>query len=408
MQEDLDLSDKQWGMVGGAFMIAYAVFEVVTGHWGDRFGSRRVLTRIVLWWSTFTALTGCVWYFSFELGGMVVFNSFVLLLLVRFLFGAGEAGALPNAARVIAHWFPTGRRGLPQGLISMSAQIGAAVAPPVAAFFIVHFGWRLSFVAFGSIGVVWVWLFVKWFRDEPADHPGVNPAELRYITGGVPSAPVEHPPIPWDRVLRSPNLWLLGTINACASFYSYMLFLWFPTYLKKGRGIGEMESGVLASLPPILGACGVLLGGFLGDWLTSRLGSRRWALRVQGSIALTVAGLLVGSSQFMEEPEFAVLLCAVGFFFSYIQLAGWWAAMGDIGGRHLGALFGFCNMLGLAGGFASQVGLGFFVDFMKSLGYSGRDQWDPAFYLFGGFLMFGALCWLLVNAERAAVPEPHG
>src|SRR6516162_2131544 len=131
MQEDLDLSDKQWGMVGGAFMIAYAVFEVVTGHWGDRFGSRRVLTRIVLWWSTFTALTGCVWYFSFELGGMVVFNSFVLLLLVRFLFGAGEAGALPNAARVIAHWFPTGRRGLPQGLISMSAQIGAAVAPPV-------------------------------------------------------------------------------------------------------------------------------------------------------------------------------------------------------------------------------------------------------------------------------------
>src|SRR5687767_8014397 len=99
MKKDLHLSDTQWGFVGGAFMIAYAIFEVITGHWGDRFGSRRVLTRIVLWWSAFTALTGSIYYFEFEIGGLAIFNSFMLLLLVRFLFGAGEAGALPNAAR---------------------------------------------------------------------------------------------------------------------------------------------------------------------------------------------------------------------------------------------------------------------------------------------------------------------
>src|SRR5438034_7311828 len=150
MKHDLDLSDTQWGLVGGAFMLAYGVFEVITGHWGDRFGSRRVLTRIVLWWSAFTALTGSVVYFSFEVGGVVLFNSFMLLLLIRFLFGAGEAGALPNAARVVSQWFPPGRRSPPQSLISASAQIGFALAPIAAAYIIELASWRWAFVIFGS------------------------------------------------------------------------------------------------------------------------------------------------------------------------------------------------------------------------------------------------------------------
>ena len=404
MKKELELSNTQWGMVGGAFMIAYAIFEIITGHWGDRFGSRRVLTRIVLWWSVFTALTGCVIHFSFEVGGVVIFNSFAVLLLTRFLFGAGEAGALPNAARVVSQWFPVGRRGPPQSLISMSAQLGGAIAPPVAAFLILHVGWRWAFVIFGSMGVVWAWLFYSWFRDDPAEHPLVNGAELHYITAGRPP-PAPHPSIPWDRVLRCRNLWLLGLVNSCTSFYSYMLFFWFPTYLKEGRQVEEMESGFLASLPLLLGAAGVVFGGFLGDWLTVRIGSRRLALRLMGTTGLTVAGILVGSSMFIADPKLAVLLCAVGYSFAYMQLAAWWAAMGDIGGKHLGALFGFCNMLGLAGGFLSQVGLGRYADIMKSAGYTGRAQWDPAFYVFGGLLLFGAFCWLFIDAERPAVPE---
>src|SRR5687768_17456784 len=121
MKAELDLTNFQWGLVGVAFQIAYAVFEPTTGHWGDRYGSRWVLTRIVLWWSAFTALTGCVWGFSAELLPGVVVNGFLLLLAIRFLFGAGEAGALPNAARVVSQWFPPGRRGPAQALISTAA-----------------------------------------------------------------------------------------------------------------------------------------------------------------------------------------------------------------------------------------------------------------------------------------------
>src|SRR5947208_5102724 len=169
MKAELGLSNFQWGLVGVAFQIAYAVFEPTTGHWGDRFGSRRVLIRIVLWWSAFTALTGCVWKFSVEPWPGVVVGSFLLLLAIRFLFGAGEAGALPNAARVISQWFPPGKRGPPQALISTCAQLGGATAPAVAAYFIQspYIGWRWSFVIFGALGIVWVWFFARWVRDDP-------------------------------------------------------------------------------------------------------------------------------------------------------------------------------------------------------------------------------------------------
>lgn len=405
MKAELGLNNTQWGWVGVAFQIAYAIFEPTTGHWGDRYGSRRVLIRIVLWWSFFTALTGCVFQFSWQLLPGFALNGFVMLLVVRFLFGAGEAGALPNAARVISCWFPPGRRGPSQALISTCAQIGGAAAPAVAALLInsPYVGWRWAFVIFGSLGLVWIWFFARFFRDDPLTHPGVNDAERKYILGGrttVIAPASEHQAIPWKLVIQNPNIWLLGIANSCTSFFSYMLFLWFPTYLKEGRGLDEVASGRLGSLPYLFGATGVLLGGYLGDWLTARTGSRRMALGSMGTCGLFVAGTLVACSVLIESPFLAVLMCSVGYFFSYIQLAAWWAAMSDVGGRHLGALFGLCNMIGLAGGALSQIFLGYFADYQKAQGLLGRDQWDPAFWLYGGVLILGGVLWTMINPRR--------
>ncbi|HVC95503.1 MAG TPA: MFS transporter [Pirellulales bacterium] len=409
MKAELGLSNVQWSFVGVAFQIAYAIFEPTTGHWGDRFGSRRVLIRIVLWWSAFTALTGCVWRFSWEPLPGVVFSGFVLLLLIRFLFGAGEAGALPNAALVISNWFPPAKRGPALAMISTSAQLGGAVTPALAARFIDSplIGWRWAFVIFGSLGVVWSWFFARWFRDDPATHPHVNDAERCYIQTGrsaVAESAAHVERVPWEFVLASANVWLLGAISACTSFFSYMLFFWFPTYLKEGRGLGEGPSGQLGSIPYLFGATGVLIGGYLGDWLTVRLGSRRRALGVMGTVGLLLAGTCVGGSVLIDAPLLAVLLCSVGYFFSYIQLAAWWSTMADIGGRHVGALFGLGNMIGLGGGALSQVFLGSYADYRKALGLMGRDQWDPAFYFYGGVLVVGGLLWLFINPAKPVVP----
>jgi hypothetical protein len=111
----------------------------------------------------------------------------------------------------------------------------------------------------------------------------------------------------------------------------------------------------------------------------------------------------MGGSQFVDRPIAAVGCASLACFLIHVQLAGWWGVVADLSGRHLGALFGFMNSLGVIGAFCSQVFLGHFVDRLKALGYVGRAQWDPAFYIYGGLLLLGAVGWLLVNTERSLV-----
>ncbi len=123
VQDDLGLDKTDMAWIFNAFTLSYCLFEVPTGHWGDRYGSRGVIARIVIWWSVFTALTGAA-------------MGFWSLLAIRFIFGAGEAGAYPNTARVVPRWFPQSSRGFARGSITFVSLVGGAIAPPLAAYLI--------------------------------------------------------------------------------------------------------------------------------------------------------------------------------------------------------------------------------------------------------------------------------
>src|SRR5262245_46984945 len=198
IREELGFDKKQMGWVFSAFMLAYCIFEVPTGHWGDRFGSRGVIARIVVWWSIFTALTGAAF-------------GFYSLVAIRFLFGAGEAGAFPNAARVVTRWFPIGERGFSRGAITTTSMLGGAIAPPLAAALIGAVGWRATFAIFGLLGLVWAAAFYYWFRDDPAEHAVRDSRQRELATPSHSrSGTHSHDAIPWSRVLSNPNVWLLG------------------------------------------------------------------------------------------------------------------------------------------------------------------------------------------------------
>ncbi|MEL6358179.1 MAG: MFS transporter, partial [Bacteroidota bacterium] len=165
---DLQLSDKAMGWILSAFALGYALLQVPSGIMADRFGPRRVLVGIVSFWSGLTALTGAAW-------------NFLSLLLIRFLFGAGEAGAFPSMSRAIYSWMPLQERGLVLGLNFSGSRLGAAFALPLVAWLIDQHGWRITFLILGAIGVIWAvgwWLL---FRDRPEDHPGMHKGELNYI-----------------------------------------------------------------------------------------------------------------------------------------------------------------------------------------------------------------------------------
>jgi MFS family permease len=160
-------------MVFSAFALSYALFEVPSGWLGDLMGPRRVLVRVVLWWSAFTALTGAAW-------------SFTSMWIVRFLFGAGEAGCFPNLTKAFSAWLPLHERSMAQGLMWSFARWGGAFTPLLVLFTYRYINWRWAFVVFGLLGVVWAFFFGRWFRDRPADHPSVNAAErelLRDVSG---------------------------------------------------------------------------------------------------------------------------------------------------------------------------------------------------------------------------------
>jgi MFS family permease len=169
MQEDLDIDAIGWGWVTGIFTLSYCLFEIPTGALADRIGPRRVLTRIVLWWSAFTALTGAT-------------KSYYPLLLTRFLFGAGEAGAFPNSSVVVARWFPPAQRATMSGVTLMASQIGGAIAPLLVVPIQSRYGWRASFFVFGLLGVGWATVWYTWFRDSPAEMSGAKQTEPQAAT----------------------------------------------------------------------------------------------------------------------------------------------------------------------------------------------------------------------------------
>jgi ACS family glucarate transporter-like MFS transporter len=199
MQDALHISPQAWGWVSSVFFLSYGAFEIPSGALGDRIGPRRVLTRIVVWWSAFTTFTGIV-------------SSYSILLLVRFCFGAGEAGAYPNASAVIGRWIPAGKRTRAWGAVWMTSQVGAALSPLLVVPLQLHYGWRASFFVFGILGLAWSVTWYVWFRDSPHEKAGVTEEELREI--GLPRESRSHA-LPWRTSLRLPSMWRMAGICAC-------------------------------------------------------------------------------------------------------------------------------------------------------------------------------------------------
>src|SRR5437660_6028071 len=184
MMEDLGLTVLQMSAVFSAFTLAYSLFEIPSGWLGDTRGPRRVLTRIVIWWSAFTMLTGAA-------------RGFQSLVTIRFLFGAGEAGAFPNVARAFSQWFPRRERGTANGVLFLGSRAGGMLSAPIALLLIGRWGWRASFLIFGALGVVWAAAWHAWFQDEPRDHPGVASEELAWIEQDGVRDDRRAAPTPW-------------------------------------------------------------------------------------------------------------------------------------------------------------------------------------------------------------------
>jgi ACS family glucarate transporter-like MFS transporter len=381
MQKEFSISDAHWGWVNGAFILAYGLFEVPTGAMGDRAGQRKVLTRIVAWWSLFTALTGCV-------------SGLLPLLVTRFLFGAGEAGAYPNMAGSVARWFPPGERARTQGFIWGASRAGGALAPLLVITTQDAYGWRASFWILGIIGLAWASAWHWWYRDEPAAQPGITEDELREI--GTEPGDHPRPEIPWADLIRSPRLWLILGMYGCYAWGSWFYFSWLHIYLVKGRGFTEGEMTYYSAFPFILGAVANVGGGFLTDRLTRRFGLNV-GRRLVGSTCLAAAALLLAVVAVAEERRVAVLALSLGLGVLDLMLPAAWALCLDVAPRHAGAVTGAMNMAGQVGGFACTVLFGYAVDLFGS--------YHSPLFLIAAMLLISAFLFALIDPTRPLVQD---
>jgi len=272
---DLGLTQVEMGWAFSAFGFAYFLFQVPGGWFSDRFGPRRVLTGIVVWWSVFTAATGWAW-------------NQASLVASRFLFGVGQGGGFPVLTKTFAIWLPPAERVRAQGVMWLSARWGGAFTPLLVVFLLQHLTWRGAFGIFGLLGIFWALVFFRWFRDTPARHPRVNPEELAILPSPA-EADVRSDAgrVPWAVVVRSRTVWALWLQYYCLSHGWYFYITWLPTYLMEARGVSLQESAVLAGLPLFFGGIGSVSTGFLIGIL-QRMGWTARAARRLVSSALCI------------------------------------------------------------------------------------------------------------------------
>jgi ACS family glucarate transporter-like MFS transporter len=404
---ELQFDARQQGLIFSAFTLAYALFEIPTGWLGDKLGAKKVLLRVVLWWSFFTAATGWMW-------------NFTSMWVTRFLFGAGEAGCFPNLTKALGAWLPIRDRTRAQSIMWMGARWGGAVAPLLLAVLMTAITWRTAFMLFAFLGIAWAIAFAWWFRDNPKDHPDVNAAERELLKENEKNIS-GHGNVPWRELVSRRSIWLLWAQYFCLSYGWYFYVTWLPTYLAETSSVNLLDNAIMrtigdgfawiaglfggsldqalrvkllnaarSGIPLFFGGIGALVGGIISSRLVARHVTVPVVRRALGVVGLTGAAALLMTSYYIKNPVLTILAMGLASFCNDLTMPGGWASCMDIGGKYAGTVSGSMNMMGNFGGMVGPIVTGFV------LSATNRD-WQIVFAISSVIYFLGAVCWLFID-----------
>jgi sugar phosphate permease len=378
IKREMSLSNTQLGFLQSAFGYPYLLFQVFGGWIGDRFGPRRTLFLCGLVWAAATILTG-------------ISGGFLALFLCRVLVGIGEGATFPVATRAMQNWTPVGRRGFAQGLTHAFARLGNAITPPVVAWLIVMISWRGSFVVLGGCSVVWVMVWVWYFRDSPADHPGMTVAELdRLPNRGAPAA-VVRPRVPWGPLAL--RMTPVTIVYFCYGWTLWLYLTWLPSYFLHEYRFDLRKSALFTSAVFFAGVLGDYLGGQVSDWLLLRSGDLQRARR--NVVMFGFAGSFVCLVPVFLTHDLVSIIVSLGgaFFFAELVIGPMWSIPMDIAGKFSGTAAGMMNTGSALAAILSPIAFGYIID--------KTGNWQLPFAGSLGFLLLGAVLAPAMHPERA-------
>lgn len=386
------VSNLRLGWVFSAFLIGYAAFQVPAGLLVHRFGSRRVLAAGAAWWALFTVLTAAV-----RPGAG---TGLLLLWLVRFGLGAGEAVMYPATAHFVQRWFPAEERGRANGIVFAGVGAGSGLTPPLVTAIITAHGWRASFwfSAVIGLGAGAVWLLAA--RDTPTKAEDVRAVQEDGSRVGSPEKlqRVAEPRIGWLRAIAQRNVGLLAFSYFCFGYVAWVFFAWFYIYLAQVRGLDLKKSALYSTLPFLCMTVGCLFGGVLSDAIARRMGNHTGRSKLAATVMALTAMLVVAGSSAHAAATAGVLL-ALGAGVLYIAQSCFWAVSADTGGAYGSVAAGVMNMGGQIGGAVTTS--------LTPL-LAAQFGWTVPFYVAGAMAVAGAVSWWMVRpmerGRHAALP----
>ena len=379
---ELGLSESQWGWVLSVFTISYGLMQVPLGVWGDKRGYRLVLALIVLWWSLFTGLTGLAW-------------SFGSLLVIRFMFGIGEAGSYPCMTGVVVKWYKQHETSTAQGYIWAASRMGGALTPFIVLPVLTLLGWHWAFYLLAALGVVWAAGWYFWFRDKPAEVKGISDEELATLPESIKKSE-EKVAIPWRKMMQNRQFWLILAMYFFYAWGSWFFFSWFPRFMEVGRGFDKSELTYVIAIPFVMSMVGNIAGGYLSSKLSLKYGLKV-GRRLLGVGGLAVSALFMFLAAFIPGKMEVFVFLSLAFGVIDLMLPSAWAICSDIGGRYSGAVSGAMNTAGNIGGFVCATAFGYLIE--------ATDNYNVPLFVITAMLVISAMLFLSINPTKKLVEE---
>lgn len=383
IMRDLNLTPDQWGWILSAFILSYGLMQIPMGAMGDKRGHRSTLALIVLWWSAFTAFTGMA-------GG------FVSLILIRFMFGIGEAGSSPCSTGVISRWFPKKEVGKAQGFIWAASRMGGALTPFIVLPVITYLGWRAAFYILGAVGVIWSIVWYLFYRNQPKEMRGISAEEIAEAPVTHMAVSTEKVSIPWKSLLSSKQFWLILSMYFFYAFGSWFFFSWFPTFMELGRGFEKDQLTYAIAVPFVMSMIGNISGGYLTDKLSAKYGLKvgRKAL---GSSSLIVSAIFMFLAAFIPGKMQVFIFLSLAFGIIDLMLPSAWALCIDLGKKYSGAVSGAMNTAGNLGGFVCSLIFGYVV--------SATGNYNLPLYIIAGMLVISAIIFMFIDPTKQLISD---
>ncbi|KAA8516063.1 hypothetical protein F0562_019242 [Nyssa sinensis] len=376
MSQEFNWNSATVGLIQSSFFWGYLLTQIVGGIWADKIGGKLVLGFGVVWWSIATVLTPI----AARLG-------LPFLLIMRAFMGIGEGVAMPAMNNLLSKWIPVSERSRSLALVYSGMYLGSVTGLAFSPMLIHNFGWPSVFFSFGSLGSIWLALWLSKAYSSPKEDPDLSAEEKRFIlSSSISKEPVTV--IPWKLILSKAPVWALIISHFCHNWGTFILLTWMPTYYNQVLKFNLTESGLFCVLPWLTMALFANIGGWIADTLVSKGLSITTVRKIMQSIGFLGPAFFLTQLSHVRTPAMAVLCMACSQGSDAFSQSGLYSNHQDIGPRYAGVLLGLSNTAGVLAGVFGTAATGYILQ---------KGSWDDVFKVAVALYIIGTLVWNLFS-----------